>query len=140
MRFMIQVRATNDSESGKPPSAERLAAMMKFNEELVKAGILVSADGLQASAKGTRVKFSGTSRTVIEGPFDTRELIAGFWIFDVKSKAEAVEWVKKCPNPFDGVSEIEIRQIMTAEDFGDNLTPELKAQEERLRGQVAAKS
>lgn len=139
MRFMIQVRATKDSESGKLPSTELLAAMGKYNEELAKAGVLVAGEGLHASAKGARVRFSGKTRTVIEGPFDPHSLIAGFWVFEVKSKEEAIEWVKKSPNPFDGESEIEIRQIFAPEDFGENLTPELKAQEERLRAGGAAK-
>lgn len=138
MRFMIQVRATKDSESGKLPSTELLAAMTKYNEALAKAGVLVAGEGLHASAKGARVKFSGKTRTVTAGPFDTKSLIAGFWIFEVKSKEEAIEWVMKSPNPFDGESEIEIRQIFAPEDFGENLTPELKAQEEKLRAQTGA--
>ena len=139
MRFMIQVRAHKDSESGKLPSTELLAAMTKYNEELAKAGVLVAGEGLHASVKGARVKSSGKTRTVTPGPFDPKSLIAGFWIFEVKSKEEAIEWVMKSPNPFDGESEIEIRQIFAPEDFGENLTPELKAQEEKLRAAGAAK-
>ena len=139
MRFMIQVRATKDSESGKLPSTDLLAAMMKYNEELAKAGVMVAGEGVHPSSKGARVKFSGNTRTVTEGPFAVESLVAGFWIFEVKSKAEAIEWVKKAPNPFEGDSEIEIRQIFAPEDFGDNLTPEITAQEEKLRAQTAGK-
>ena len=130
------VKANKDSESGKLPSTELLAAMGKYNEQLAKAGVLVSGEGLHPTSKGARVKFSGATRTVTPGPFDVQGLIAGFWIFEVKSKDEAIEWVKKSPNPFDGESEIEIRQIFAPEDFGDNLTPELKEQEARLRAQA----
>src|SRR5215204_1481312 len=137
MRFMVIVKATQDSEAGKMPSEEMLGAMAKFNEELVKAGVMLDGNGLQPSSKGARVRFSGTSRTVIDGPFaETKELIAGFWIFQVKSKEEAIEWVKRCPNPMPGDSEIEIRQVFEAEDFGAEFTPELREQEERLRAQM----
>ena len=145
MRFMIMVKANKDSEAGVMPSEEILAAMGRFNEELVKAGVLLAAEGLQASAKGARVKFSGSKRTVIDGPFsETKELIAGFWMIQVKSLAEAIEWVKRCPNPFEGDGEadpeIEIRRVFEAEDFGAEFTPELRRQEERLRAEVARKS
>jgi len=139
MRFMIMVKATQESEAGVMPDQELLTAMGNFNEELVKAGIMQAGEGLQPSAKGARVRFSGTKRTVVDGPFaETKELIAGFWIWQVRSKAEAIEWVKRCPNPFAGDSEIEIRQIFEAEDFGAEFTPELREQEERLRATVAA--
>ena len=134
MRFMIIVKASKDSEAGVMPSQKLLAEMGTFNEELAKAGILLAAEGLQASSKGARVKFSGKKRTVIDGPFaETKELIAGFWIWQVNSKEEAIEWVKRSPNPHNEDSEIEIRQIFEAEDFGAEFTPELRAQEERLR-------
>ena len=134
MRFMVMVKATKESEAGVPPSTELLTAMGKFNEEMVKAGVMLAGEGLQPSSKGARVRFSGEKRTVIDGPFtETKELIAGFWMIQVKSKDEVIEWVKRCPNPFDGESEIEIRQVFEAADFGDNLTPELREQEERLR-------
>jgi hypothetical protein len=139
MRFMVIVKANKDSESGKLPSTELLEAMGKYNEQLAKAGVLAAAEGLHPTSKGARVKFSGATRTVTQGPFDLHGLIAGFWIFEVKSKEEAIEWVKKSPSPFDGESEIEIRQIFAPEDFGENLTPALKEQEERLRQQGAAK-
>ena len=140
MRFMIIVKATKDSEAGVLPDTKLLAEMGKFNEELVKAGIMEAGEGLQASSKGARVRFSGTKRTVVDGPFaETKELIAGFWIWKVKSKEEAIEGVKRCPNPHPSDSEIEIRQIFEAEDFGAEFTPELKAQEERLRATVAAR-
>jgi hypothetical protein len=136
MRFMIIVKASKDSEAGVMPSQQLLAEMGKFNEELVKAGVMLAGEGLQASSKGARVKFSGSKRTVIDGPFaETKELIAGFWIWQVKSKDEAIEWVKRCPNPHNEDSEIEIRQIFEAEDFGAEFTPELKKQEERVRAQ-----
>ena len=139
MRFMVIVKATKDSEAGVMPSKELLTAMGKFNEELVKAGIMLAGDGLHPSSKGARVKFSGAKRTVIDGPFtETKELIAGFWLWQVKSKEEAIEWVKRCPNPHCEDSEIEIRQIFEAEDFGPALTPELRKHEERLR-QTAVK-
>jgi hypothetical protein len=139
MRFMVMVRATRDSEAGVMPSEQRLAEMGRFNEQLVKAGVMLSGDGLQPSSKGARVRFSGTQRTVVDGPFaETKELIAGFWMWQVKSLAEAIEWVKRCPNPFpDGDSEIEIRQVFEADDFGAELTPELREQEERLRARIA---
>ena len=140
MRFMVMVKATKESEAGVMPSQELLAEMGKFNEELVKAGIMLAGEGLHASSKGARVRFSGTKRTVIDGPFaETKELVAGFWIWQVKSKEEAIEWVKKCPNPMREDSEIEIRQIFEAEDFGDEFTPELRKQEERLRAEIEEK-
>ena len=138
MRFMMMVKANQDSEAGVMPGEEILTAMGRFNEELVKAGVLLAAEGLQSSSKGARVRFSGPKRTVIDGPFsETKELIAGFWMIQVKSLAEAIEWVKRCPNPFEGESEIEIRRVFEAEDFGAEFTPELREQEERLRAQVA---
>jgi hypothetical protein len=140
MRFMIIVKASKDSEAGVMPSEKLLADMGKFNEELANAGVMLAGEGLQASSKGTRVKFSGSKRTVIDGPFaETKELIAGFWIWQVKSKQEAIEWVKRCPNPHNEDSEIEIRQIFEAEDFGAEFTPELREQEERVRAKVAKK-
>src|SRR5436305_1064476 len=140
MRFIIMVKATKDSEKGVMPSEKLLAEMGKFNEELVKAGIMVAGEGLHPSSKGARVRFSGKSRTVIDGPFaETKELVAGFWIWKVKSREEAIEWVKRCPNPMPEDSEIEIRQVFEAEDFGAEFTPELREQEERLRAQIAAK-
>ena len=133
MRFMVIVKATKESEAGKMPSTELLTAMGKYNEELVKAGIMLAGDGLHPSSKGARVRFSGAKRTVIDGPFaETKELIAGFWIWQVRSLDEAIEWVKRCPNPMESESEIEIRQIFEAEDFGEAFTPELREQEERL--------
>ena len=136
MRFMIIVKATKDSEAGVMPSKELLTEMGKFNEELVKAGVMLACDGLHPSSKGARVKFSGTKRTVIDGPFsETKELTCGFWLWKVKSKEEAIEWVKRCPNPHEGESEIEIRQVFEAEDFCAEFTPELRKQEERLRAQ-----
>ena len=142
MRFMVIVKATKDSEAGVMPSAQLLADMGKFNEELVKAGVMLAGEGLQPSSKGARIRFSGAKRTVIDGPFaETKELVAGFWMWKVKSKEEAIEWLKRCPNPHPGQdSEIEIRQVFEAEDFGAELTPELRAQEERLRAQVAGKN
>jgi Uncharacterized protein conserved in bacteria len=135
MRFMILVKASRESEAGVMPSTELLAEMGRYNEELVKAGVLVAGEGLHPSSKGVRVRFSGDQRTVIDGPFpETEQLIAGFWIFQVNSREEAIEWVKRAPNPMPGrQSEIEIRQIVEAEDFGEALTPELREQEERLR-------
>ncbi|WP_285415416.1 YciI family protein [Pseudomonas sp. efr-133-TYG-5] len=137
MRFMIIVKASAESEAGVMPSEELLTAMGNYNEELAKAGILVSADGLHPSSKGARVRFSGEQRSVIDGPFaETKELIAGYWIWEVKSKAEAIEWVKRCPNPMPGTdAEIEIRQVFSAQDFGAELTPQLREQEERIREQ-----
>ncbi|USX16016.1 YciI family protein [Oxalobacteraceae bacterium OTU3CAMAD1] len=137
MRFMIIVKATEDSEAGKMPSTELLTAMGKFNEELVNAGVLLAGEGLQPSSKGARIRYEGTQRTVIDGPFpETRELVAGFWLIQVKSKEEAIEWMKRCPNPSDGPSEIEIRQVFELEDFGDAATPEVVAQEEALRARL----
>ncbi|HEY3198031.1 MAG TPA: YciI family protein [Nitrospirales bacterium] len=138
MRFMILVKATKNSEAGALPDEKLFAAMGKFNEELANAGVLLAADGLQPSSKGARVRFNGDKRTVIDGPFaETKELVAGFWIWKVKSKQEAIEWVKRCPNPMPGEqSEIEIRQIFEAEDFGAEFTPELRKQEERVRAQA----
>jgi hypothetical protein len=136
---MILLKANKDTEAGVMPSTELLAAMGKYNEELVKAGVLLAGEGLHPSSKGARVKFSGGKRTVIDGPFaETKELIAGFWIFQVKSKEEAIEWVKRCPNPLEGEAEIEIRQVFEAEDFGPALTPELREQEKRIGEQMAA--
>jgi hypothetical protein len=141
MRCIVMVKATQASEAGAMPSEQLLTDMGRFNEELVKAGIMLAAEGLQPSSKGARVKFSGSQRRVIDGPFaETKELLAGFWLWQVKSMEEAIEWVKRCPNPFDGESEIEIRQVFEADDFGAELTPELREQEARLRAQVAAKS
>jgi len=141
MRFMILVKADKNSEAGVLPDEMCSTEMGKFNEELAKAGVLLAAEGLQPTSKGARVKFSGEKRTVIDGPFaETKELIAGFWLWQVKSKEEAIEWVKRCPNPFPGTeSEIEIRQVFEAEDFGPAVTPEIREQEERLRAQVSAK-
>ena len=137
MRFMVMVKATKESEAGMMPSQELLAAMGKYNEELVKAGILLAAEGLQPSSKGARVRFSGSRRTVIDGPFaETKELVAGFWLIQVKSMDEAIEWVKRCPNPMETDSDIEIRQVFEAEDFGPEFTPELQAQEERMRAAI----
>ena len=137
MRVMVLIKSNKDTEAGVMPSEQLLADMGKFNEELVKAGVMLAGEGLQSSAKGARVKFSGDKRTVIDGPFaETKELIAGFWIWQVKSKEEAIEWVKRCPNPHPGESEIEIRQVFEAEDFGAEFTPELREQEERLRVQL----
>lgn len=140
MKFMILVKATQASEAGALPDEKMFAAMGKFNEELAKAGVLVAGDGLHPTAKGARVRFSGDQRTVIEGPFaHTNELVAGYWIWEVKSRQEAIEWVKRCPNPMPTDSEIEIRQIYTAEDFGNELAPALREQEDRLRAQLDAR-
>ena len=137
MRFMVIVKATKDSEAGLLPTEKLLAEMGKYNEELVKAGVMLAGEGLQPSSKGARVRFSGSKRTVVDGPFaETKELIAGFWLWRVKSLAEAIDWVKRCPNPFEGDSEIEIRQVFEAEDFGAEFTPELREQEERVRAQA----
>lgn len=137
MRFMVIVKATEESEAGVMPSTELLTEMGKYNEELVKAGVMLAGEGLQPSSKGARVRFSGKTRTVIDGPFaETKELIAGYWLWQVKSKEEAIEWVKRCPNPMPGESEIEIRQVLEADDFGAEFTPELREQEERLRIKV----
>ncbi|MCA1581027.1 MAG: YciI family protein [Acidobacteria bacterium] len=139
MRFMAIVKADKNSEAGVLPDQKLLADMGKYNEELVKAGVLLAAEGLQPSSKGARVRFSGDKRTVIDGPFsETKELIAGFWLIQVKSKEEAIQWVKRSPNPFPGTeSEIEIRQVFEAEDFGADFTPELREQEERIRAKAA---
>ena len=135
MRFMIIVKATKDSEPGVMPSEQLLTEMGKYNEELAKAGVLLAGEGLQPSSKGARVRFDGAKRTVIDGPFaETKELVAGFWLWQCKSREDAIEWVKRCPNPFPGrESEIEIRQVFEADDFGAEFTPELRKQEERLR-------
>ena len=139
MRVMVMVKANEDSEAGVMPSTELLTAMGKYNEELVKAGVMLAGEGVHPSSTGKRVRFSGADRSVIDGPFaETKELIAGFWILQVKDMDEAVEWVKRCPNPMEGESEIEIRRVFEAEDFGDQLTPELRDQEERLREQAGA--
>jgi hypothetical protein len=139
MRFMVIVKATEDSENGVMPSEELLAAMGRYNEELVAAGIMQAGEGLHPSSRGVRVRFSGADRSVIDGPFaETKELIAGFWLWEVASLAECVEWVKRCPNPMPGDSEIEIRQVFEAEDFGAEFTLELREQEERLRARMAA--
>jgi len=140
MRFMVLVKANKDSEAGVLPDEKLLADMGKYNEELVKAGVLLAGEGLHPSSKGARVRFSGSQRTVIDGPFsETKELIAGFWLFQVKSKEEAIEWVKRAPNPFPGTeSEIEIRQVFEADDFGAEFTPELREQEKRIGAQMAA--
>jgi hypothetical protein len=138
MRFMIIVKASKDSEAGVMPSQRLLAEMGKFNEDLANAGVLLAGEGLRPSSKGARVKFSGNTRAVFAGPFaETKELIAGFWLWKVKSREEAIEWVKRCPNPHDEDSEIEIRQVFEAEDFGAEFTPELREQEERVRAQAA---
>jgi hypothetical protein len=140
MRFMIMIKANKNSEAGIMPDEKLLSDMGKFNEELVNAGVMLAGEGLHPSSKGARVKFSGANRTVVDGPFiETKELVAGFWIWQVKSKGEAIEWVKRCPNPMGEEAEIEIRQIFEAEDFGAEFTPDLQEQEARLRAQIAAK-
>ncbi len=137
MKVMVMVKATKDSEAGVLPTQELLEAMGKFNEELVRSGIMLSGDGLKPSSQGARVRFSGKSRTVIDGPFaETKELVAGFWMWEVKSLAEAIEWVKRCPNPMLTESEIEIRPVFGLEDFGDAATPELRESEEQLRAAI----
>ena len=137
MRFMVIVKADENSEAGVMPSEELLAAMGAYNEELVKAGVMLAGEGLHPSSKGVRVKFSGKDRSVIDGPFtETKELIAGYWLIQTKSLDEAIEWVKRCPNPMEGESEIEIRQVFEAEDFGEEFTPELREQAERTRAQA----
>ena len=137
MKFMVMVKATKESEAGVMPDERLLTAMGKYNEELVKAGIMLAGEGLHPSSKGARVRFDGPKRTVIDGPFaETKELVAGFWIWQCKSKEEAIEWLKRCPNPMPGVSDIELRQVFSAEDFGPALTPEVKAQEERIRAEA----
>ena len=141
MRFMVIIKANAASEAGVMPSERLLTEMGKYNEELVKAGVMLAGEGLHPSSNGARVRFSGTKRTVIDGPFpETKELIAGFWLIQVKSREEAIEWVKRIPNPDDEDTEVEIRQVFEAEDFGDALTPELRAQEERLRAEVASRA
>ena len=138
MRFMVIVKATPASEAGQMPDEKLLATMGKYNEELVNAGVMKAGEGLHPSSKGARVKFSGANRTVVDGPFaESKELIAGFWLWEVNSLEEAIEWVKRCPNPHHEDSEIEIRQIFSAEDFGAEFTPELREQEERLRERIA---
>jgi len=140
MRFMVMIKATKDTDAGVMPDEKLLAEMGRFNEELVTAGVMFAGEGLHPSSKGARVKFSGSKRTVIDGPFgETKDLIAGFWLWQVKSKEEAIEWVKRCPNPTGTAAEIEIRQVFEAEDFGAEFTPELREQEQRLRTQAAAK-
>jgi hypothetical protein len=142
MRFMVIVKATKETEAGALPDKKILTEMGKFNEELVKAGVMLAGEGLQPSSKGARIRFSGEKRTVIDGPFaETKELIAGFWLIQVKSKEEAIEWMKRCPNPHpnEGESEIEIRQLFEAADFGPEFTPELREAEERMRAQIAEK-
>jgi len=140
MRFIVMVKANKDSEAGVLPSREMLAAMGTFNEELVKAGVMLAGEGLQPSSKGARVKFSGNKRTVVDGPFtEAKELIAGFWIWQVRSKEEALEWVTRCPPPFEGEAEIEIRQIYEAADFGAEFTPELREQERHMRAEMERK-
>jgi hypothetical protein len=137
MRFMILVKASKDSEAAVMPDEKLLAEMGKFNEELVQAGVMLAGEGLHPSSKGARVRFSGTQRTVIDGPFaETKELVAGFWLWQVKSLEDAIEWVKRCPNPMPGESEIEIRQVFEAEDFGEEFTPELREQEEQQRARI----
>jgi len=140
MRFMVLVKADKNTEAGVMPSEKLLADMAQYNEELAKAGILLAGEGLHPSSKGARVRFSGAKRTVVDGPFkDSKDLICGFWMFQVKSKEEAIEWVKRCPNPVEGETEIEIRQVFEADDFGAELTPELREAEQRMRDQIAAK-
>ena len=140
MRFMVMVKASAESEAGLMPSEQLLTEMGKFNEELVRAGVMLAGEGLHPSSNGARVRFSGSKRTVIDGPFpETKELVAGFWLLQVKSKEEAIEWIKRCPNPMPGESEIEIRQVFEAEDFGAEFTPELREQEARLRAGIAPK-
>jgi hypothetical protein len=137
MRFMIIVKGDKNTESGALPGKELLAEMTKYNQELLNAGVLLSAEGLQPTSKGARVKFSGNKRTVVDGPFtESKEVIAGFWIFQVESREEAIQWVKRCPNPLEGDAEVEIRQIFEAADFGPAMTPELAEAEERMRAQL----
>jgi hypothetical protein len=138
MRFMVIVKATPESEAGGLPDPQLLADMGKFNEELVKAGVMLAGEGLHASSKGARVRFSGKDRTVVDGPFaETKELVAGFWLWQVRSKEEAIEWVKRCPNPMHGESEIEIRQVFETEEFAPIMTDEVREREERLRAELA---
>lgn len=137
MRFMVLIKANKDTEAGVMPDEKLLAAMGKYNEELVKAGVMLAGEGLHPSSKGARIKFNGDKRTVVDGPFaETKELIAGFWLWQVKSKAEAIEWLKRCPNPTGAESEIELRQVFEASDFGAEFTPELREQEDRLREEI----
>jgi hypothetical protein len=137
MRFMAMVKATEDTEAGVMPTEQQLAEMGKFNEEMVKAGVMLAGEGLHPSSKGARVRFSGDERQVVDGPFtETKELIAGFWLIQVKSREEAIEWIRRCPNPGPGESEIELRQVFEEEDFGEEFTPELREQERRLRAQA----
>jgi hypothetical protein len=142
MRFMVLVKANKISESGALPDEKLLAAMGKYNEELVKAGVMLAGEGLHPSSRGARLRIQGDKRTIVDGPFaETKELVAGFWIWQVKSREEAIEWLKRCPDPFPGAeSEIELRQVFEAEDFGAEFTPELRQQEERLRAEIASKS
>jgi hypothetical protein len=139
---MVMVKATKASEAGELPSQELLTAMGKFNEELVKAGVMLAGEGIQPSSKGVRVRFAGKTRSVVDGPFaETKELVAGFWLWQVRSLEEAIEWARRCPNPFEGgESELEIRPLFEAEDFGEEFTPELRDQETRLRAELAARS
>jgi len=140
MRVMVMVKATGDSEAGVMPSEQLLAEMGRFNEELVKAGVMLAGEGLHPSTKGVRVRFSGNTLSVVDGPFaETKELVAGFWLWQVRSMDEAIEWVRRCPNPMPGDSEIEIRPVFEAEDFGAEFTPELREQEQRLRNQIEAR-
>ena len=140
MRVMVIVKASKESEAGVMPDEKMLAEMGKYNEELVKAGIMLAGEGLHPSSRGKRVRFSGTNRTVVDGPFaETKELMAGYWLWQVKSMDEAVEWLKKCPNPHNGVSEVELRPVFETEDFGAEFTPELRERDQRLRGQIEAR-
>ncbi|MDQ6665506.1 MAG: YciI family protein [Acidobacteriota bacterium] len=140
MRFMVIVKGNAKTESGDLPDAEILGKMGKYNEELMEAGVLIAAEGLQPSSKGARVKFSGDKRAVIDGPFaETKELVAGFWLWQVKSKEEAIEWLKRCPNPHDGESEVEIRQVYETADFGAALTPEMREAEDRMRAKIQSR-
>ncbi|PYN46885.1 MAG: dehydrogenase [Candidatus Rokuibacteriota bacterium] len=140
MRFMVLVKADKNTEAGVMPSQKLLADMGTYNEELAKAGVLLAGEGLHPSSKGARVRFSGAKRTVVDGPFkDSKDLVCGFWMFQVKSKEEAIEWVKRCPNPVEGETEIEIRQVFEADDFGAEFAPELREAEQRLRDQIAAR-
>lgn len=139
MRVMVIIKADKDSEAGVMPNTELLTQMGQFNEELVKAGVMLAGEGLHPSSKGARVRFSGKERTVIDGPFaETKELIAGFWLWQVRSMAEAIEWLKRCPNPMEGTSEVEIRPVFEMEDFGEAMSPELRDQEDRLRTEITA--
>ena len=140
MRFIVLVKADKNTEAGVMPSQKLLADMGTYNEELAKAGVLLAGEGLHPSSKGARVRFSGAKRTVVDGPFkDSKDLVCGFWMFQVKSKEEAIEWVKRCPNPVEGETEIEIRQVFEADDFGAEFAPELREAEQRLRDQIAAR-